>query len=459
MTTNEPFSLKLESARPERILAINCGSSSLKYSFYDTADESRHARGLVERIGAAGTRHVYRGPKGETQHDLPPSGLDEAFTAMREALTAPQTGVISRAGEISAVVHRVVHGGDRFTGAALITDEVAAQIESFKLLVPLHYAVNAAGIRAMRRFFPTAAQVAVFDTAFHHTLPPFAYLYGLPYAYYEKKRVRRYGFHGISHAYASLRAAGFVGRRLGELKVVTCHLGNGSSLCAVDRGRSVDTTMGFTPCEGLIMGTRCGDIDTGVLTFLERTEGLTAAQSDQLLNHRSGLLGLSGLSSDLREILKAADAGNQRASLALETYGYRIRKYIGAYFAALGGLDIVVFTGGIGQGSDRVRTLALQGLACLGIQLDESLNRTARGFDEVCRISADDSKVTALVVPADEERMMAHEALPVLNRPRLAREPASQPPKPSAAKLPTGTPEFHRKNPPRKSKRTRPTRP
>jgi len=258
--------------------------------------------------------------------------------------------------------------------------------------------------------------VAVFDTAFHHTLPAYAYLYGLPYELYEKKGVRRYGFHGTSHHYVSLRAAQFLKRRPNELRLVSCHLGNGSSLCAVDHGRSVDTSMGFTPAEGLIMGTRCGDVDAGVLAFLERTEKLTATQSEEILNKHSGLLGLSGISSDMREILKAADEGQSRALVALKAYCYRVRKYVGAYVAAMGGLDAVIFTAGIGQGSAEVRALALQGLECMGIAIDTKRNREARGFDEVCRISTDDSKVPVLVIPTDEERMMAREALRALSR-------------------------------------------
>ena len=429
--SDDPYGLKLTGERPEKILVINCGSSSLKYSFYDTTDESRHARGEIERIGIAGTRHRYRGPKGEVKRELPqgaspakPSakqGFAEAFAAMISELTAKDTGVIGGAGEVSVVAHRVVHGGERFTEATVITDEGLAQIEALNPLAPLHNPVNVAGIREMRRLFPAVPHVAVFDTAFHHTLPAYAYLYGLPYELYEKKGVRRYGFHGTSHAYVGLRAAQFLGRRPNELEIVSCHLGNGSSLCAVDHGRSVDTTMGFTPAEGLIMGTRCGDVDAGVLAFLERTEGLTAAQSEELLNKKSGLLGLSGVSSDMREVLKAADEGHHRALVALKAYCYRVRKYIGAYVAAMGGLDAVIFTGGIGQGSDVVRALALQGLDCMGIKLDEQRNRDARGFDEVCRISTDDSQVTVLVVPTDEERMMAREALRALSRSYITR--------------------------------------
>src|SRR4026209_1090172 len=303
-------------------------------------------------------------------------------------LTAKQTGVITGAGEWSVVAHRVVHGGERFTAGTLITDEVLAEIEALNPLAPLHNPVNVAGIREMRRLFPAVPQVAVFDTAFHHTLAAYAYLYGLPWEFYEKKGVRRYGFHGTSHHYVSLRAAQFLKRRPNQLRIVSCHLGNGSSLCAVDHGRSVDTTMGFTPLEGLIMGTRCGDLDPGVLAFLEREDKLSASKSEDLLNKKSGLLGLSGVSSDMREVLRAADQGHQRALIALKAYCYRVRKYIGVYVASMGGLDTVIFTGGVGQGSAVVRALALQGLECMGIRLDGSRNQDARP-DEVSRISTD----------------------------------------------------------------------
>lgn len=418
---SDPYGLKLKGERREKILVINCGSSSLKYSFYDTADESRHARGQVERVGLDGTRLAHRGPKGDVKRELPKGGFAEAFQAMTAELTAKDTGVLSGAGEVSVVAHRVVHGGEKFSEATLISDDVLARIEALNPLAPLHNPVNVTGIRAMRRLFPAVPHVAVFDTAFHHTLPAHAYLYGLPYEYYEKKGVRRYGFHGTSHHYVSLRAAQFLKRRPNELRLVSCHLGNGSSLCAVDHGRSADTSMGFTPAEGLIMGTRCGDVDAGVLAFLERTEGLTATQSEELLNKKSGLLGLSGVSSDMREVLKAAGEDHARALLALKAYCYRVRKYIGAYVAAMGGLDAVIFTGGIGQGSAEVRALALQGLECMGVVLDDPRNRDARGFDEVCRVSTDDSKIAVLVVPTDEERMMAREALRTLGRSHIVR--------------------------------------
>lgn len=405
---DDPYGFKLRGERPEHILVVNCGSSSLKYTFYDTEDDTRHVRGQIERIGLDGTRHVHRGPKGEATRELPKSGFAEAMAAMVESLRGEPVA--------SVVAHRVVHGGERFTEATLITEDIITQLDALSLLAPLHNPANIAGIREMRRLLPAIPHVAVFDTAFHHTLPSYAYLYGLPYELYEKHGIRRYGFHGMSHSYVCLRAAQYLGRKPNELEIVSCHLGNGSSLCAVDHGRSMDTTMGFTPVEGLIMGTRCGDVDAGAITFLERTTGMTVTEIDELINKKSGLLGLSGISSDMREILNAAETGEPRALVALKTYCYRIRKYIGAYVAAMGGLDAVVFTGGVGQGSDMVRALALQGLECMGIRLDEQLNREARGFDEVCRISTNDSKVAVLVVPTDEERMMAREALRALSR-------------------------------------------
>jgi acetate kinase len=412
---NDPYGLNLKGERPEKILVINVGSSSLKYSFYDTADESRQAKGLLERIGLDGTRLKHHGPNGELKRDMEKGDHTAAFKAMIAELTSKDTGVISGHGEVSVVAHRVVHGGEKFTEATLLTDDLVNEMEKLNPLAPLHNPVIVAGIREMRRLFPAVPHIAVFDTAFHHTLPAYAFLYGLPYELYEKKAVRRYGFHGTSHNYVALRAAEFLKRRPNELRLVSCHLGNGASMCAVDHGRSVDTTMGFTPLEGLIMGTRSGDLDPGVLAFLEREEKLTASKSEELLNKKSGLLGLSGVSSDMREVLRAADQGHQRALLALKAYCYRIRKYIGAYIASMGGVDAVIFTGGVGQGSAVVRALALQGLECMGISLEDKRNRDALA-DEITQISTDDSKVTVLVVPADEERMMAREALRALSR-------------------------------------------
>jgi acetate kinase len=408
--------LELKGERPERILVLNCGSSSLKYSFFDTEHPENTARGHVESIGTGSMRLVQRGPKGEVTEDLPQGEYANAFIAMRKALMDKAAGVIGDASEISVVGHRVVHGGEKFTNAVLIDDSVIAELEALSSIAPLHNPVNVAGIRAAQRFFPAVPHVAVFDTAFHATLPNHAFLYGLPHELYEKHGVRRYGFHGSSHSYVALAAAQFLKRRPRELKIVSCHLGSGASICAIDHGRSVDTSMGFTPGEGLIMGTRCGDLDSGVLTFLQRTQDLNAQQLDELLNKKSGLLGLSGISNDMREVEKAADAGDARALTALKAFCYRIRKYIGAYVAAMGGLDVLIFTAGIGQGSAGVRATALQGLHCMGIELDEERNRTAASSQEITRISTDASRVTALVVPTDEERMIARETLRTLSR-------------------------------------------
>jgi len=413
--------LQLKGERPECILVLNCGSSSLKYSFFDTQDSTRPAHGHIERIGTTGTRLKQGGPKGEITRELPAGTYADAFAAMLAALMDHKAGVIREAATISAVGHRVVHGGEKFTNSVLVNDAVLAELDALSPLAPLHNPVNVAGIREARRVFAAVPHVAVFDTAFHATLPSQAYLYGLPYELHEKSGVRRYGFHGSSHNYVTLAAAQFLKRRPRELKIVSCHLGNGASLCAIDHGRSVDTSMGFTPAEGLIMGTRCGDLDTGVATFLERTQGLSAAQLDELLNKKSGLLGLSGISGDMREIEKAADAGEPRALAALKAFCYRVRKYIGAYIAAMGGLDVLIFTAGIGQGSAGVRAAALQGLACMGIHLDEPRNRDVRGGGEIVRISTDDSPVTVLIVPTDEERMIARETLRTLSRDYLIR--------------------------------------
>ncbi len=408
--------LELKGEKPERILVINCGSSSLKYAFFDTEHPEHTTRGHVERIDADGTRLVQDGVNGSRQEEVRVRGHAGAFHAMLAALTDADHGVLKKPSDITVVAHRVVHGGEKFTHAVVIDDEVLANIEALSPLAPLHNPVNVLGIREARRVFAGAPHVAVFDTAFHATLPNHAYLYGLPYSYYAEKGVRRYGFHGASHSYAALTAAQHLRKRARELKIVSCHLGNGASICAIDHGRSIDTSMGFTPGEGLIMGTRCGDLDAGVTSFLERTEGMAAGQIDILLNKKSGLLGLSGVSSDMREIEKAAGEGNARALTALKTFCYRVRKYIGSYVAAMGGLDVLVFTAGIGQGSAGVRAMALQDLDCMGIRLDEARNRQATDGRQIAVISAGHSAVKILVVPTDEERMIAREALRVKKR-------------------------------------------
>lgn len=418
--SNGPNGWELTTEHAQRILAVNCGSSSLKYCFYNTADASRDARGRVERIGLEGTRLSHHGPRGTVKRKLATRGFPEAFQAMIAELTAKETGAIREPDEVDIVTHRVVHGGEKFIEATLITSEVLEQMEALNSLAPLHNPVNLAGIREMQSLFPAVPHIAVFDTAFHHTLPSHAYLYGLPYELYADKGVRRYGFHGTSHQYVSLRVAESLNTNVDQLRVVSCHLGNGSSVCAINKGISVDTSMGFTPAEGLIMGTRCGDVDAGVLAFLERTEGMSASQCEEMLNTKSGLLGLSGISSDMREILQAANEGHARASVALKTYCYRARKYIGAYAAAMGGLDAVVFTGGIGEGSAEVRSLILEGLDFMGICLEAARNHQTEG-KEIILISSDSSKVAVFIIPTDEERMMAHEAIRCLKRANIER--------------------------------------
>lgn len=426
-TKDDPYGFKLKVEQPMKVLIVNTGSSSLKYNLFDTEDESRNARGSVENVGEKRPmRHRYSSARGEIDQELTSGIHQQAFSAMEQALTDADRGVLGTLGEISVVGHRVVHGGERFQSAVLIDDEVVAEIERLSELAPLHNPINLIGIKEARTRFPDLPQVAVFDTSFHHTLPPFAYLYALPYEYYESKRVRRYGFHGMSHLYVSLRAAQFLGRSFNELEIVSCHLGNGASVCAVDHGRSVDTSMGLTPAEGLVMGTRCGDVDPGVLAYLMRLEKMDAAQVSDLINRRSGLLGLSGISNDMREIESKAAEGEHRALLALKSFCYRIRKYIGAYGAAMGGLDAVVFTGGIGQNSAGVRALACQGLAYMGVQVDERKNQAARGLKEPCDISAEGSRIRVLVVPTDEELMIARETIRALGRQYISKIIANQ---------------------------------
>jgi acetate kinase len=412
--------LALRGERQQRILVLNCGSSSLKWCLFDTGHPGNDVHGQIERIGNAGTKLVQHGPRCEVTRNLPKGGHVEAFAAMMNALLDRGTGVIQDPSAIDVIGHRVVHGGERFTGAVIVDESVLSALDDLGPLAPLHNPRNTACIRESLRAFPTAPQVAVFDTAFHATLPPHAYLYGLPYDYYRAKGIRRFGFHGSSHGHVALAAAQFLKRRPRELKIVSCHLGNGASLCAIDHGRSIDTTMGFTPCEGLIMGTRCGDLDPGVIAYLARHEGMTVEQIDEVLNRHSGLLGLSGISSDMREVEAAAEAGDVRALIAFKTFCYRVRKAIGASIAALGGVDALVFTAGIGQGSAGVRGAAVQGLQCMGIQLDEDLNRAVKG-KEAARISPPGAPVAVLVLPTDEERMIARETLRALERDHLVR--------------------------------------
>ena len=410
--SDDPYGLKLKTEHPEKLLIINCGSSSLKYALFDTSDEAHVVRGTIERIGLPGTIHKCKDRGQEITREIPEKcGYGESFRSMVDMLTSREVGALSGLHEISAVGHRVVHGGDKLNTPLIITSDVIKPIEEVSSLAPLHNPVNLLGIREARKLLPNIPHVAVFDTGFHHTLPPYAYMYGLPYDYYKQKKVRHYGFHGPSHLYVSLKAAEFLKRSFSSLEIISCHLGNGASVCAIDHGRSIDSSMGFTPTQGLLMGTRSGDLDPGILIHLMRTEKMSVDDLERVINKESGFLGVSGLSSDMREIEKAAQEGHHRALLAFKMFCYQIRKYIGAYVAAMQGIDVVLFTGGIGQGSAGVRSLACQGLKYMGIEIDEEKNRQVRGSGEVTDISVSGSPVRVLVVQTDEERMIARETI------------------------------------------------
>jgi acetate kinase len=386
-----------------KILVINAGSSSLKYQLIDMENNHVMAKGLCERIGIDGRlKHKANGQ--EYVADVSMKNHSEAIQYVVEALLSKEHGVISDMSEISAVGHRVVHGGEKFSGSVRITDEVLTVLEDCIALAPLHNPPNLIGIHACEEIMKDVPQVAVFDTAFHQTMPPKAYIYPLPYEFYEKYKVRKYGFHGTSHRYVAEKAAQMMGKKPEELKLVTCHLGNGSSIAAVDQGKVVDTSMGFTPLDGLLMGTRCGSIDPAIVSFIMEKEELTPQQMADVMNKNSGALGVSAISSDFREVGQAAEEGNERAKLTLDILNYGITKYIGAYAAAMGGLDAIVFTAGIGENNINLRKNVIKPLKFLGAQLDEEKNKI-RG--KATFINTDDSAVKILVVPTDEELMIA----------------------------------------------------
>ncbi|KXZ39619.1 acetate kinase [Alkalithermobacter thermoalcaliphilus JW-YL-7 = DSM 7308] len=389
------------------VLVINCGSSSLKYQLINMENEQVMAKGLAERIGIDGSRlkHEIEG-RDKVVIEKEMKNHKDALKMVLDALVNEDYGAIKDMSEISAVGHRVVHGGEKFSGSVVITDEVKKALEECIDLAPLHNPPNLMGINACQEILPNVPMVGVFDTAFHQTMPKSSYLYALPYELYEKYGIRRYGFHGTSHKYVSQRAAEILGENIENLKIITCHLGNGASVAAVDGGKSVDTTMGFTPLEGLIMGTRCGDIDPAILPFLMEKENLNASDLSNLMNKKSGILGLTGISSDFRDIEDAAAAGDEKAILGLETYCKKIKKYIGAYMAEMGGVDAIVFTAGIGENSDVVRKEVCKGLERLGIEIDEEKNKV-RGQERI--ISTENSKVKVLIVPTNEELMIARD--------------------------------------------------
>ena len=394
------------------VLVINCGSSSLKFQLINSDTEEVLAKGLCERIGIDG-RLTYQPAGGEKEKtDLAMPTHEEAIQYVINALTNEKTGVVKSLDEIGAVGHRVVHGGEKFASSAIITEEMKKAVEECNELAPLHNPANLIGIAACEKLMPGTPMVGVFDTAFHQTMPQKAYMYGLPYEYYEKYKVRRYGFHGTSHSFVSKRAAEILGVPYDQTKTIVCHLGNGSSVSAVLNGKSIDTSMGLTPLEGLVMGTRSGDIDPAILEFIAKKEDLDIDGLMDVVNKKSGVYGLSGnLSSDFRDLWDAADAGNEKAKVALEVFAYRVAKYVGAYVAAMNGVDNIVFTAGIGENDHGVRELVLGYLGYLGIEIDEEANNT-RGQEIM--ISKPGSKVNVLVIPTNEELAIARETVALL---------------------------------------------
>ena len=395
------------------ILVLNCGSSSIKYKLFDMDSKEVMAQGGIERIGLQGSFLKFALPNGEKvilEREIPEHTVGIEFVL--ETLTGEKYGCISSLDDITAVGHRVVHGGEKFNSSVLITQDVVDQMVQCSELAPLHNPANLKGIYTISKLLPNVPQVGVFDTAFHQTMPDYAYMYPLPYEMYTKYGVRRYGFHGTSHRYVSARACEFLGVKPEGQRIITCHIGNGGSITAVKDGKSIDTSMGLTPVEGLMMGTRVGDIDAGALTFIMEKEGLDATGLSDLVNKKSGVLGIFEVSSDMRELEDAVARGEERAQLAENMYFYRIKKYIGAYAAALGGVDIIVFTGGVGENQATCRAGVCQGLEYMGVKIDEPYNATIRGKETI--ISTADSKVKVVVIPTDEEFMIASDTMTIL---------------------------------------------
>lgn len=396
-----------------KILVINCGSSSLKYQLIDMTSEQPIAQGLVERIGIEGSvlTHKVNGKKYKIEEEM--KDHKKAIELVLNALTNEEYGVIKNMAEISAVGHRVVHGGEKYAESVLIDSDVMKALEEFIKLAPLHNPPNIIGINACKELMPSTPMVAVFDTAFHQTLPDYSYMYSLPYDLYEKHGIRKYGFHGTSHKYVSSMAAEVLGKSIEDLKLITCHLGNGSSLAAVKNGKCIDTSMGFTPLAGLTMGTRCGDIDPAIVTFLIKELNYSVDEVNKLMNKESGVLGISGISSDFRDILKAATEGNEKAELALNIFKNKVIQHIGAYTAVMGGVDAIIFTAGVGENSEPIRKRIVSELGFLGIKLDEEKNKV---MGEIETISTSDSKVKVLVIPTNEELMIARDTKEIVEK-------------------------------------------
>ncbi len=398
-----------------KILVLNCGSSSVKYKLIDTENDTVMAEGGVEKIGLPDGFLKYKLSDGSKAiRELGLVDHKGAVKAVLDILTDPEVGCIRSYSEIGAVGHRVVHGGEKFSKSVLLTDEVLQQIKDCYDLAPLHNPANVTGIEAVEEILPGVKQVGVFDTAFHQTMPAKSFIYALPYKYYKEDGVRRYGFHGTSHRYVSQRVCEILGVDINKEKIITCHVGNGGSITAVLYGKSVDTSMGLTPVEGLMMGTRVGDVDPGALTYLMKKHNMSADELQKIINKESGVLGVTELSSDMREIEAADRAGDPRAHLALEMYEQRITKYIGAYAAEMGGVDIIVFTGGVGENQTGLRGNVCRPLGFMGVELDEQLNLTTRGTETV--ISAPSSKVKVVVVPTDEEMMIARDTRDIVSK-------------------------------------------
>ena len=391
------------------VLVINCGSSSLKYQLINSDTKEVLAKGLCERIGIDGSAITHQ-PAGKDKitKEIPMEDHKKAVELVIEALTDPVDGVVKSLEEIDAVGHRVVHGGEKFSEASVITDDVIKAIEECNDLAPLHNPANLIGIAACKALMPNVPMVAVFDTAFHQTMPVKAYLYGIPYEYYEKYRVRRYGFHGTSHSFVSKRVAEILGKDYNDLKIVVCHLGNGASISAVKNGKCVDTSMGLTPLEGLIMGTRSGDIDPAIIEFICKKENISVEEMNNILNKKSGVLGLSGISSDFRDLATASDEGNERATNTLDTYAYNVAKYVGSYVAAMNGVDAIVFTAGVGENNAPVRKAIAEYFGYLGVEIDDEMNKI-RGEEII--ISKDSSPVKVMVVPTNEELAICEETV------------------------------------------------
>lgn len=412
----EPYNTvyKLRGGKKMKVLVINCGSSSLKYQLINMENEEVLAKGICERIGIEGSFLKHQPGEGDkVTIEKPMPTHVEAIQSVIDALVDSKHGVIKSMDEINAVGHRVVHAGEKFASSVVINKAVMDALTECIEIAPLHNPPNIIGIEACQKLMPNVPMVGVFDTAFHQTMPKEAYIYALPYEMYEKYRIRRYGFHGTSHKYVSEKAAEFLGKPLSELKLVTCHLGNGASVAAVNMGKSIDTSMGFTPLEGLVMGTRAGDMDPAIVTFLQDKENLTSEQVNNLLNKKSGVLGISKISSDFRDIEEAAEKGNENAQLALDVYNYRVKKYIGSYIAAMNGADAIIFTAGLGENSDLVRETICKDMDFLGIKIDTQKNKV-RG--KLTDISAEGSRVKVLIVPTNEELMIARDTKTLIGK-------------------------------------------